>query len=86
MHPTKKELIERNGIRCMLCGNIVPYRLIEWHHIIPKHITKFFGLPQDDSYENGSLLCVNCHKQVHEYEWWDKEYEALMDVIRKNKR
>lgn len=86
MHPTKQELIKRNGLRCMLCQKEVPYNQINWHHIIPKCITKFFGLPQDDSYNNGALLCLACHAKVHEYFWEDPEYEKLMDVIRKNKK
>ena len=86
MHQTKQELIERNGLKCMFCGEEVPYENIEWHHIIPKHITKFFGLPQDDSYENGALLCKRCHKIVHIYEYWDVEYYRITQVILSHKK
>lgn len=85
MHPTKQLLIERNGLRCMLCGREVSYREIEWHHIIPKSITKFFGLSQDDSYDNGALLCLKCHKKVHEYFWEDEEYKLMMEKIQDKK-
>ncbi len=86
MHPTKKELIERNGLRCMLCLKEVPYEKIHYHHMIPKYYTKFMGLAQDDSYENGSLVCIDCHKKIHEYMYLDDEYQFLMDVIQGNKK
>lgn len=86
MHPTKQELLNINGPRCMLCGKIFRYRELEWHHIVPKYVTTFYGQPKDDSYENGSILCLKCHARVHEYLYWDDEYQFLMDVIEDNKQ
>ena len=86
MHPTKAELIKNNGLRCMLCGKIVPYAQINWHHIIPKAVCKYYGLPVDNSYENGSLLCLECHAYVHTLYYWSKEYQDTMDVIRQNRK
>lgn len=86
MHPTKAELIRVNGLRCMLCGRKVPYSNIQWHHVKPKYASKQEGEEPDNSYFNGSLLCINCHALVHEYLWWDDEYQMLMDMILENKK
>ena len=86
MHPTKALLIERNGLRCMLCGKEVSYREINWHHIKPKAVCKYYGEPIDDSYENGSLLCLSCHAYVHTLYYWSAEYQQTMDEIRRNKK
>jgi len=86
VHPTKEELIKRNGCRCMLCLKEVPYREIQWHHIVPKYYTTFMGLAPDNSYENGSLVCVSCHQKIHKYMYLDDEYQFMMDVIEGNKK
>lgn len=86
MHPTKQLLIERNGLRCMLCGKEFPYSQINWHHIKPKAVCKFQGLEVDDSYYNGALLCLNCHAHVHTLYYWSEEYSKTMDEIRKHKK
>lgn len=86
MHPTKKLLIERNGLKCMLCGKEVAYNQINWHHIKPKAVCKYFGEPIDDSYENGALLCLSCHHLVHTIYYWDERYENFMRIIRQNKQ
>lgn len=85
MHSTKAQLITNNGLRCMYCGRQVPYREINWHHIKPKAVCKFLKEPIDDSYENGSLLCLKCHAYVHTLYYWSREYQEAMDVIRRNK-
>lgn len=86
MHPTKELLIKQNGFKCMLCGKTVPYREINWHHIKPKAVSKYLGEPIDNSYENGSLLCLDCHYYVHTFYYWSKEYEELMRIIRRNRK
>ena len=86
MHPTKKLLIERNGLRCMLCGKEVPYLEINWHHIKPKAVCKYLGEPVDDSYENGSLLCLGCHNFIHTIYYWNPEYEKYSRIIRSNRK
>lgn len=55
------------------------------HHIKPKYASKFDGEPIDDSYENGSLCCVECHRYIHLYSWWSREYHQLMSIVLSNK-
>ena len=86
MHPTKEKLIRYNDLRCMICGKFLPYRYIEMHHILPKYVSKTLGTAPDDSYNNCALLCLQCHKYVHEYDYWSKEYQDLMNVINQHKK
>ena len=86
MHETKRQLIMNNGLRCMYCGKEVEYKLINYHHIKPKYVSKMYSELPDDSYANGSLICVSCHAKIHQYAWWDKEYHEMMDVVRQNKK
>lgn len=86
MHETKCKLIERNGLRCMLCGKEVAYCNINWHHIKPKYASKEDGEQPDNSYSNGSLVCVECHQFIHQYSWHDEVYQNLMNIIRSNKK
>lgn len=86
MHETKALLIEKNGLRCMLCGRDVTYREINWHHIVPRYQAKREGREPDNSYENGSLLCLNCHSYVHSFDYKDPEYQALMKKVNQNKK
>ena len=85
MHPTKCELIIRNGVRCMGCGREVPLNDLHWHHLKPKYVSKHNHEPQDDSYENGSLLCKNCHIEIHRFLWWDDEFQVMTSMIEGNK-
>lgn len=86
MHPTKALLIINNGLRCMLCGKDFPYRKLNWHHIKPKYICKYYNEPIDNSYENASLLCLDCHNYVHTLSYWSKDYKDAMEIIRRNKK
>ena len=85
MHETKALLITRNGLRCMGCGRVVSYKDIQWHHLVPKYVSKINKQPPDDSYENGSLLCIRCHVEIHKYLWWQDEFQLLTDLIEDNK-
>lgn len=86
MHPTKEELIRRNGLKCMFCGKELPYNQLYWHHIKPRGECKREGKPVDDSYQNGSLLCLECHAYVHALYKDKYEYELAMSQIRFNKQ
>ena len=79
MKAAKFELLQRNGTKCMLCREDVGKR-IQWHHIVPRYAG---GL---DTYENGGLLCPNCHTEVHEYMYGDEEYTNFTNKIISNKK
>lgn len=79
MKATKLELLRRNGTKCMLCGKDVGKR-IQWHHLVPKYAGG------DDSYNNGSLLCPNCHTEIHEYLYGQEEYTNFTKQILSNKQ
>ena len=86
MQPTKKELIERNGLRCMLCGREFDYCQINWHHIKPKAVCRHYNEKVDNSYANGSLLCLDCHAYVHTLYYWSNEYQNAMRIVKSNKK
>lgn len=86
MHETKALLIRENGLRCMLCGKEIPYYEINWHHIIPKFVFRQQKQPVDNSYENGSLLCVSCHTYVHSLDYPSCEYTQAMETVKRNKK
>lgn len=52
----KKDLIERHGTRCKICGSDGP---INWHHIIP------FSCGGPDTVDNIIPLCEQCHARAH---------------------
>jgi predicted HNH restriction endonuclease len=85
MHQTKCELIVRYGTKCMLCGSDVG-SMVQWHHIVPRYVFKARGEQPDDSMENGSLLCPNCHVKIHKFKYKDMEYQTLTATIIRNKR
>ena len=85
MHETKALLIMRNGLKCMGCGRETKLKELQWHHIVPKYVSKLNKQPPDNSYENSSLLCKRCHIQIHKYLYWDIEYQMLIDLIEDNK-
>ena len=85
MHETKALLIMRNGLKCMGCGKTVEYKDIQWHHLVPRYVFKINKQAPDDSYANSSLLCKRCHSTIHQYLYWDEEYQLLCDLIEDNK-
>ena len=85
MHETKAMLIVKFGLRCMACGKEVEYHNLHWHHLKPKYVSKAnYELP-DDSFENGSLLCKDCHREIHRYHWWQDEFQVMTSIIESNK-
>lgn len=86
MHETKARLILNNGLRCMLCGEEVPYNQLNWHHIKPKSVCKHLNEAIDNSYENGALLCLSCHSFVHLFQYDSQEYKDITRLILLNKR
>ena len=79
MKAVKRELINRNGTKCMLCGYDAS-ECIEWHHIVP------LSEGGKNNYKNGALLCPNCHTLVHKYNYKTAKYTNLTKEMLKNKR
>lgn len=69
----------------MLCGRKKSYHEIQWHHIKPKSECKRLHEPIDNSYENGALLCLDCHAYVHTLKYHSKEYVEAMKKVIKNR-
>lgn len=86
MHPTKELLIQKNGLYCMLCCKKCKYRDLEWHHIKWKSVSRNRREPIDNSYDNGALLCINCHRYVHTLRYNSAKYKDLMWVVRSHKK
>lgn len=79
MKAAKLELLQKHGTKCMLCKKDVGKK-IQWHHIKPRCKG---GL---DTYENGALLCPNCHVEVHQHLYGDEEYTDYTNKILANKK
>ena len=83
MSDTKRKLIERYGLICMLCLRETKLRDLQWHHIKPKYVFKVEYKKVDNSIKNGALLCDECHKKIHTFLWWDYEYQKMTSEIKK---
>ena len=79
MKAVKQELVRRNGTKCMFCKNDVG-KSIQWHHIKPK------CEGGKDTYENGSLVCPNCHCKIHQHKYGTSAYNHFTKEILKNKQ
>lgn len=79
MKAVKRELIKRNGTKCMLCGYDAGF-CIEWHHIVP------LSDGGKSNYTNGALLCPNCHTLVHKFKYRTAKYKDLTKQMLKNKK
>lgn len=77
-HPRNKTvkqcLIGLAGTRCMCCGRDVGSE-ITWHHLKPRYAGG------QDTLENASLLCANCHTHIHKFQWGTEEYIRLTKII-----
>ena len=51
-----RQVLQRDGWRCQSCGN---RRNLQVHHILPR------SQSGDDTEENLTTLCSECHDQVH---------------------
>ena len=61
----RQKLYERQEHRCPHCGQEIPFREMEMHHILP--LSRFPELVK--SIRNGIMLCHQCHKEVHCNPW-----------------
>ena len=58
-HALRKEVLERDGWRCQLCGAL---QILQVHH---KQFRSRLG---DDTAENLITLCADCHRAGHEFQ------------------
>lgn len=73
----KKEMIKNNSTKCMICGELMGNK-IQFHHIVPKWYSKRNGMPIDNSYEQGILVCQKCHNELHRVRYKSRDYEHLV--------
>lgn len=70
----KKTILKmRYGKRCMLC--LKKFDDLQFHHIKP---LKEGGI---NTVENGTLLCENCHKSIHKYQYLSVEFVEITTKI-----
>lgn len=74
----KYRMIALAGTRCMQCGTDVGSE-ITWHHLKPRYAGG------QDTLDNASLLCSNCHTHIHRFQWGDPEYKQLTENILRNR-
>jgi 5-methylcytosine-specific restriction endonuclease McrA len=74
----KQVLRQRHGNICMLCERTLKKEKQSYHHRVPKaHGGKA-------SIENGTILCMQCQRIIHTFEYGTEAYEKLDQVIQKN--
>ncbi|WP_152488099.1 MULTISPECIES: HNH endonuclease [unclassified Pseudomonas] len=54
-----KQLLAKNGRHCSMCGKTLDQERLELTHIKP------IGKGGSDDVKNLTLLCANCHKELH---------------------
>lgn len=76
----EKEILKsKYGKKCMLCGRKLKDNQCTFHHIIPK---SYNG---ETSVKNGAILCQECQKIIHLFDYNETGYIKLTYVILKNK-
>lgn len=76
----KLELIRKYGRYCMLCDRKLKEQECTLHHIIP------ICNGGETTEENGSILCNQCQKIIHTFQYETEAYTKLTKVILKHKR
>ena len=59
MDDKKKQLLAKNGSHCSMCGKTLDPKHLELTHIKP------MSEGGSDDFKNLTLLCANCHKELH---------------------
>lgn len=76
---SKLELLKQYGKYCMLCRRKLKLEECTFHHIIPKQNGG------ESSFENGSILCRQCHSVIHLFKYEDDAYKKITKRIFKFK-
>ena len=59
-------IYSRDNYQCQRCGRRVPEVTIHCHHIKP------LGIGGNNHPSNLLVLCIQCHKEVHEFKLYDE--------------
>ena len=74
----KQVLRQRYGNFCMLCERSLKKDKQSYHHRQPK------SCGGSASIENGTILCMQCQRIIHQFEYGTEAYEKLDNLIEKN--
>lgn len=74
----KQVLRQRYGNRCMLCERVLQKKKQSYHHRCPK------SCGGRGTIENGTILCMECQRIIHLFEYGTEPYERIDKVIEKN--
>ena len=74
----KQSLRNRYGNRCMLCQRVLQKKKQSYHHRVPK------SHGGRGTFENGTILCMECQRIIHLFDYGTEAYEKLDHVIQKN--
>lgn len=74
----KQVLRQRHGNFCMMCERVLQKNKQSYHHRVPK------SSGGKGSIENGAILCMQCQRIIHTFEYGTEAYRQLDLVIAKN--
>lgn len=74
----KLVLRQRYGNFCMLCERVLRKDKQSYHHRVPK------SNGGQGSVENGAILCMQCQRIIHTFQYGTEAYQKLDDTIAKN--
>ena len=79
--PYKQKFIEAYNGKCAYCGvsnEIIPWKMFEIDHVIPKESSRFGGSKAKAGYiENLALSCYYCNRGKQDFECTDEEYHKV---------
>lgn len=74
----KQVLRKKYGNKCMLCERVLKKDKQSYHHRQPK------ACDGRSTIENGAIICMQCQRIIHTFEYGTEAYKMLDDVISKN--
>lgn len=74
----KKVLRQRYGNICMLCERTLKKEKQSYHHRVPK------SAGGKGSIENGAIICMQCQRIIHVFDYGTEAYAKLDQVIESN--
>ena len=74
----KQVLRQRYGNKCMLCERVLKKDKQSYHHRQPK------ASGGRGTIENGAIICMQCQRIIHLFEYDTEAYKTLDELIEKN--